>query len=189
MADDGGRRAGLPAHPTIGAGQGPLTNKSSLMKSLHALVSATILGLAGVLTLATPVIAAGIDDNAKALAKVDDEWSDSAVKRDPELLASFYAEDAIIYPPNDLMILGRPAAKKFWASGFVDPTYSVSWKTVNARVSKSGELGFTSGTYEASYKGADGKMAKEVGKYLCVWAKDREGNWKAIHDIWNPDAK
>ena len=32
-----------------------------------------------------------------------------------------------------------------------------------------------------------GKMVANTGKYVTVWAKDRDGNWKAIHDIWNAD--
>jgi ketosteroid isomerase-like protein len=157
------------------------------MKSPRTLVATAIFGVLGVLSLATPSMAAGIDDNAKVLAGLDDQWSNSAAKKDADLLASFYAEDATVYPPNDLVITGRPAAKKFWATALADPTYSVSWKTVTAQVSKSGELGFAGGTYEESYKGADGKMVKNTGKYVEVWAKDQDGNWKAIHDIWNPD--
>jgi ketosteroid isomerase-like protein len=76
-----------------------------------------------------------------------------------------------------------------WASAFADSTYDVSWKTVHARVSKSGELGFTSGTYAESYKGAGNTRVTTNGKYVCVWAKQANGSWKAVHDIWNPDTK
>ena len=27
------------------------------------------------------------------------------------------------------------------------------------------------------------------GKYVCTWKKQKGGTWKAIHDIWNTDAK
>lgn len=157
------------------------------MKSPYAFVFVAVVGLIGVLPLSTPGSAAGIEGGAKVLAKADDAWSNSAVKKDADLLASFYADDATVYPPNDVIIVGRPAARKYWAAAFVDPTYSVSWKTVDARLSKSGELGFTGGTYVESFKGPDGKFVKNTGKYLAVWAKDRNGDWKAIHDIWNPD--
>jgi ketosteroid isomerase-like protein len=56
-------------------------------------------------------------------------------------------------------------------------------------VAKSGDLGFTTGTYEDSFKGTDGKMVSEKGKYVCMWKKQKDGTWKAIHDIWNSDAK
>jgi len=66
------------------------------------------------------------------------------VKKDVEAVASFYAEDAIAYPPNQPAAVGRAAAKKVWAAYFADPTFSISWKTVHAGVSKSGDIRLTS---------------------------------------------
>lgn len=134
---------------------------------------------------------AGDDMSAKAkmLTKLDDDWSAAAVARDVDRVASFYAEDAIAYPPGEPVAVGRAAAKKVWAAYFADPTFSISWKTLHAEVSKSGELGYTSGTYEASYKGPDGKTVAEKGKYLCTWKLQGDGTWKAVHDMWNTDAR
>jgi ketosteroid isomerase-like protein len=56
-------------------------------------------------------------------------------------------------------------------------------------VSKSGDLGFTAGTYEDSFRGPGGTLVTEKGKYLCTWAKQGDGTWKATHDMWNSDAK
>lgn len=132
-----------------------------------------------------PAQAAGIDANAKVLAQLDDEWSKAAGARDAERVASFYAEDAIAYPPGMPMAMGRAAAQRVWATYFVNATFKISWKADHAGIS--GDLGFTAGTFEDSYKGADGKLVKETGKYVCTWAKQKDGSWKAEHDIWNAD--
>jgi ketosteroid isomerase-like protein len=50
-------------------------------------------------------------------------------------------------------------------------------------------MGFTSGTYEATWTGPDGKPVTETGKYLCTWQKQPDGSWKAVHDMWNSDTK
>jgi ketosteroid isomerase-like protein len=142
-----------------------------------------------VLGSASSALASDLDVDAKALMKIDDDWSKAAAARDVDRVASFYAEDAIAYPPNEPMAIGRPAAKKVWASYFVEPTFSISWKTVHAGVSKSGDLGFTAGTYEDSYKGPDGKLVREKGKYVATWKRQKDGTLKAIHDIWNSDGK
>ena len=165
-------------------------NKFFRYKSLQSLRS--ILTAGGVIVLlfsASYVLAADPDTMAKALAHLDDEWSKAAVAKDVDRVASFYAENAIAYPPNEPMAIGRTAAKKVWASYFADPTFSISWKTLHSGVSTSGDLGFTSGTYEDSFKGPDGKLVKEKGKYVCTWRKEKDGTWKAIHDIWNSDSK
>jgi ketosteroid isomerase-like protein len=132
-------------------------------------------------------LSAHIDANAQALAKLDDDWSNAAAAKDVERVASFYAEDAIAYPPNEPAAVGRAAAKKIWAAYFADPTFAISWKTLHAEVA--GDLGYTSGSYEDSFKGPDGKTVHEKGKYVCVWRKQKDGSWKALHDIWNSDAK
>ncbi len=129
------------------------------------------------------------DTVAKALTKLDDDWSKAAAKKDAALVASFYADDAIAYPPSEPIAIGKAAAQKTWAAYFADPTFAISWKTLHADASKSGELGFTSGTYECSFKGPDGKQVAEKGKYLCVWKKQKDGSWKAAHDMWNTDTK
>ncbi len=146
-------------------------------------------GALAVLFSVMPALAADMDAKAKALAKLDDDWSKAAATRDADRVASFYAEDAIAYPPNEPVAIGRPAAKKVWAAYFADQTFTISWKTVHAEVAKSGDLGYTAGTYEASFKGPDGKQVSEKGKYVCTWRKQKDGTWKAIHDIWNTDVK
>ncbi len=133
--------------------------------------------------------AADMDDAAKALAKLDDDWSKAAATRDVERIASFYAEDAMVYPPNEPAVVGRAAAKKMWAALLADPSASISWKPSHAEVCRSGELGYTAGTYEFSIEAPDGKTIAEKGKYLCNWKKQSDGTWKAIHDMWNADAR
>jgi ketosteroid isomerase-like protein len=138
----------------------------------------------------TPVLAADdMDAAAKALAKLDDAWSAAAGQRDIEKVASFYAENTVAYPPNEPVCLGREAAKKVWAAYFADDSFKISWKSTHAEVASSGDMGFTSGPYEASYTGEGGKTVHEKGKFLCVWQKQADGTWKATHDMWNADAK
>lgn len=146
-------------------------------------------GFAGVLVLASCAPAVDTNAIAKELTRLDDDWSKAAATKNVDKVASYYAEDAIAYPPNEPIAIGQAAAKKVWASYLGDSTFSISWRTEHAGVSKSGDLGFTAGTYEDSFRGPDGKMVAETGKYLCIWAKQADGTWKATHDMWNLDSK
>ncbi len=149
-----------------------------------------VLGIAAILGgLSMRTVAGPEADAGKLLAKLDDDWSKTAEKKDLEGLISFYAEDAIIYPPNHPVAIGREGAKKVWGALFAIPTASISWKAKHSEVSKSGDIGFTAGTYELSFKGPDGKPVTEKGKTLCVWKLQKDGSWKAAHDMWNSDAK
>lgn len=138
--------------------------------------------------LSTNVSFAGEPDAAtKALIALDSDWSNAAVARDIDRVASFYADDAAVYPPNAPTVVGRKAAREVWAQMLADPNFKISWKTTSAGVDNN--TGFTAGTYEDSLKDADGKTVTETGKYLCVWRKGSDGKWKAIHDMWNSDTK
>lgn len=157
-----------------------------MLRSLRVLLFA----LLAVAVAITSARAADMDSKAQALVKLDDEWSKTAATKDAHKVASFYAENALAYPPNDVLAHGRDAAEKVWAAYFgAAPDFKISWKTTHAEISKSGDLGYTTGTYQDSFTGADGKMVNEVGKYVCVWARQKDGSWKAIHDIWNADTK
>ena len=151
-------------------------------------VASLAVSCACVLVLSTHISFAGAEDkNVKALIAVDNEWSNAAVAKNVDGVASFYANDGVAYPPNEPIAVGRAAARKVWASYFADPTFEISWKTTSAGVEK--DTGWTVGTYRDSFKGPDGKTIVEKGKYLTVWRKSADGKWKAIHDMWNADTK
>ena len=124
--------------------------------------------------------------DAQALIKLDTEWSKSTATKDADKVCAYYTDDAIAYPPNEPMAVGREAAKKLWATFLAAPDFSLTWKPVHAETS--GDLGHTTGTYELSMK-VDGKPVSEKGKYVCIWKKQKDGSWKVIHDIWNSDSK
>jgi ketosteroid isomerase-like protein len=126
---------------------------------------------------------------AAHLTELDAAWSKAAATKNADSIASFYASDAVAYPPNMPAAVGQAAARDVWAAGFADSTYAVSWTTARAGVAKSGDLGYTAGTYQEAYRGPDGATVLTNGKYLCVWALQADGSWKAINDMWNADAK
>ena len=108
------------------------------LRSILAAVTAV-----GVLLSASCAPAVDTDALAKELTQLDDDWSKVAATKNADAVASFYAADAIAYPPNEPAAIGQAAAKAVWASYFADSTFSISWKTEHAGVSKSGDLGFT----------------------------------------------
>lgn len=123
------------------------------------------------------------------MTRLDEAWSNSAATRDAAKVGAFYADDAIAYPPNEPAAFGRVAATKVWAAYFAEPSFKISWKTTHAEVAASGDFGYTAGTYEDSYTGAEGKVVHEVGKFMCVWKRQPDGSWKAHRDFWNSDMK
>ncbi len=64
-------------------------------------------------------LAADMDSQALTLVKLDDQWSAAAVKKDTDLVVSFYTDDATVYPPNDIIGTGHDGAKKIWGASYL----------------------------------------------------------------------
>lgn len=135
--------------------------------------------------------AAAIADTRAAdeatLRKLDDEWSKAAAAKDVEKTASFYTDDALVMPPNSPVLKGKDAAREMWKSMFAVPGFGGGWKATTVEVAKSGDLGYTTGPYEITETDANGKPMTDKGKYLAVWKKQADGNWKCVADMFNTD--
>jgi ketosteroid isomerase-like protein len=150
-------------------------------------VRVVILCLAG-LGCVCPLKAVDLDALKKSLLAADDAWAAAAVARNVDKVANgYYADDGIAYPPEAPVAVGLKATAKIWTDGFADASYKISWKATRVDLSDDGTMGVTAGTYVESYKGNDGKMVTNHGKYVCVWKQNKAGEWKAVHDIWNSD--
>jgi ketosteroid isomerase-like protein len=123
----------------------------------------------------------------QALRDTDDQWSKAAASKDVDKTVSYYADDAVVMPPNAAIANTKEAIRKIWSDMLTTAGFSISWKATKVEVAKSGDLGFVSGTYEVTMNDASGKPATERGKFLEVWEKQADGKWKCGADIWNSD--
>ena len=126
-----------------------------------------------------PPTVQGADE--KAVHDADAAWSKAAAAKDLDKTVSFYAEDAIVLPPNEASVTGKDGIRNLW-KGLIDSVTDVSWKATRVEMAKSGEMACVTGTYELTMK--DG--TKDRGKYCEVWKK-KAGTWKCGTDIWNSD--
>ena len=134
-----------------------------------------------VLLLAAFAGCARVDVEAEktALLTVDKEWSQTT--KDMDKFMSYWATDASAYPPGAPMASGTEAIRKTISDMFSSPGFSLSWMATKAVVAASGDIGYTTGTYEAAMAGAT-----EKGKYVTTWKK-QDGAWKVAEDIFNAD--
>jgi len=123
----------------------------------------------------------------QALRETDDQCSKAAGSKDVDKTVSYYADDAVMMPPNAASINTKDAIRKTWSDMLTSPGMSISWKATKVEVAKSGDIGFVSGTYEITMNDATGKPMNDKGKYLEVWEKQKDGKWKCGADMWNSD--
>lgn len=119
------------------------------------------------------------------ILQLDAEWSRAAQERDIDRVVSFWADDAIVFPPGSPPVVGKSAIRAFVAKSFQTPGFSISWKTTTVAVSRSGDLAYTTGTNRVTFSAPDGTLVTVDGKAVAVWRRTTEGAWKCAIDIWN----
>ena len=119
------------------------------------------------------------------ILQLDAEWPRAAQARDVDRVVSFWADDAIVFPPGSPSVAGKSAIREFVAKSFQTPGFGIAWKTTHVVVSRSGDLAYATGTNRVTFNGPDGKQVAVEGKAVTVWRKEKEGAWKCVIDIWN----
>ena len=62
-------------------------------------------------------------------------------------------------------------------------TLKMKWWPVTSEIATSGELGFTWGRFIEHKTHEDGKVEEIHGKYITIWQKDEQGQWKSLTDM------
>lgn len=104
-------------------------------------------------------------------------YVEASNKGDVATLASLYAEDAMLLPPDHEPIQGREAIRAFWRQG-TDEGLEVT----NLAVEVDGNLGYLVGQYHLP---ATDEEPADSGKYVMCLKRQRDGSWKVTADIWN----
>ncbi|MFL6838622.1 MAG: YybH family protein [Bradyrhizobium sp.] len=121
--------------------------------------------------------------NTDEVRKVIDEGNRNlgaaAARKDYAGMAAFYTEDAKVLPPDASIVSGRTAIEEFWRSaanalGLTD----ITLKTVDLEVA--GDIAYEIGEADLKLGSAQAKA-----KYLVVWLRSRDGQWRLHRDIWN----
>ncbi|WP_090777625.1 DUF4440 domain-containing protein [Pedobacter sp. ok626] len=109
------------------------------------------------------------DGSTKSLVNAEKEFAESLAKNgSKEAFTTFSAADGLVFRPNPVN------AKTFYATQ--PDSKNISWTPAYARVSKSGDWGFTTGPYTESGD------KPSYGQYFSVW-KEHNGKWELVLDL------
>jgi ketosteroid isomerase-like protein len=125
--------------------------------------------------------------DVEALLAADAAWLKAYQNKDADAAAAFYDQQGAMLAPNRPPLTGEKRIAEFIAKSLELRDYEIHWQPNQAEVARSGELGYTSGTYEMRYRPSRGKLFLDKGKYLMVWKKQPNGSWKVLIDMSNSD--
>jgi len=118
-------------------------------------------------------------------------WKDSVLKTDKEFselskqkgmkkaFIEYIDDDGVLLRPGYLPIIGANAIQYLTETN--DSLFTLTWVPSSAQVAASGDLGYTYGLYNLSFK--DTTLQ---GTYISIWKKKKNGKWKFVLDSGNP---
>ena len=78
--------------------------------------------------------------DAAAVEKADADWSAAAQSKQADAWLAFYADDAVVLPPNEAMATSKDEIRKSITDLLALPGLSVSWQTTKAEAARSDDL-------------------------------------------------
>jgi ketosteroid isomerase-like protein len=94
---------------------------------------------------------ANVEQERATLMRLDREWAASV--KDMDKFMSYYASDASLYPPAMPLATGSTAIREVLTKMSSTPGFSLEFGPTRADVGASGDVGYTTGTYQASMNG------------------------------------
>jgi uncharacterized protein (TIGR02246 family) len=124
-------------------------------------------------------------DLREQLMQADRDFDTATARNGADGWASYFAEDGKMYGADGNLLTGRPAIRELMAPLFGNPKNSLRWEPTFAAVSRSGDLGYTTGKSKRRSLDTDGQMTERDGRYLTIWRKQQDGSWKVEIDVGN----
>ena len=116
-------------------------------------------------------------------------FADAFNAKDAARVASFYADDAIVMPPNQPMVRGRRNIESYYARGFQQDISNFRLFPMESAINgaQAFEAGRSSLTARrsASSRGGPG-LNTASGKYVVIYKRVND-EWKIAYDIFNDD--
>lgn len=129
--------------------------------------------------LTDPALSPGV----QFLYQLESKFAADTAKGGGAAFASWFAPDAVTLANGKAPVVGHDAiaAGATWSPNH----YQLTWTPEGARMSPSGDMGFTWGHYEGTAKDREGNATKSSGRYMTVWKKQPDGQWKVALDASN----
>lgn len=94
--------------------------------------------------------------------------------------ADWFANDGVTLGNGAAPKIGKVAIAK--SANWSPKDYQLTWTPTDAMMGPSGDMGYTWGHYEGRSKDANGNPVLTSGRYITMWRKEPDGNWKVVLD-------
>lgn len=114
------------------------------------------------------------------LFDLEARFAKDVLERGGKAFADWFADDGVALGNGEQPVIGRVAIMK--SANWSPQAYQLSWTPTDATMGPSGDIGYTWGHFEGHSKDANGNPASVSGRYITIWRKQPDGNWKVVLD-------
>lgn len=123
---------------------------------------------------------AAIKPGQLTLIGLEGRFADDVAKGGGKAFSAWFAENSVALSNGQPALRGRAAIQ---SSATWDPKdYLLTWVAEGAEMGPSNDMGYTWGHYEGRSKDKGGKTVVKSGRYITVWKKQPDGQWKVALD-------
>jgi uncharacterized protein (TIGR02246 family) len=155
------------------------------MKAFVTLCGAAVVALAMTACNPAPVTAPDTHDaDVKAIGDNEVQWTKDYAAKDADKVAAHYADDGILMISGQPALQGKAAIQGALKAMLADPGMTLTFQAARVDVAKSGDLGYTQGTYKLTVTDpTTHKVVSDHGSYVTTYRKQADGSWLAEADV------
>jgi ketosteroid isomerase-like protein len=126
-----------------------------------------------------------VDPGKSLLFDLEAKFARATAEGGGQAFAAWFAEDAVTLANNQPPVHGHDAiaTQATWSP----KDYQLTWTPTDAKMSPSGDMGYTWGHYEGRSHDPGGNTKVSQGRYLTIWRKEADGSWKVVLDASNEE--
>ncbi|MGB8261364.1 MAG: nuclear transport factor 2 family protein [Terracidiphilus sp.] len=114
------------------------------------------------------------------LYDLEARFAKDVLERGGAAFAEWFADDGVALGNGAAPVIGRVAIAK--SANWSPKAYQLTWTPTDAVMGPSGDVGYTWGHFEGRGKDANGNPVVTTGRYITIWRRQPDGNWKVVLD-------
>lgn len=128
-------------------------------------------------------VAPGQGKRDRTLDKLAEDFAAAYTARDAARITAFYADRAVVMPPDAPMVQGRENIEEYYRRGFAQSSGMLRLQPMESVIA--GSSAYEAGTSSLVAIRGGGESA---GKYVVIYERIRN-EWKIVYDIFNNDPR
>ena len=114
------------------------------------------------------------------LIDLEKRFAKDVLERGGAGFAAWFADDGVALGNGAAPLIGKVAIAK--SANWSPKSYQLTWTPTAAVMGPSGDMGYTWGHFEGHSKDANGNPVVTSGRYMTIWRKEANGEWKVVLD-------